>query len=100
MFQSREEAGHGCGSSFRGAPYWPVADISVAVPIFPTDQLISFVTQYSPPHKVMAGAGRPSSLLAVVTRSIISHRLHLVMISKRTAVLQLRCFYATSSLPL
>jgi hypothetical protein len=36
-------------------------DLSVAVPIpVPIDQLISFV--YSPPHKVRAGAGRPTFL--------------------------------------
>ncbi|KAK7178700.1 hypothetical protein PSPO01_15256 [Paraphaeosphaeria sporulosa] len=48
----------------------------------------------------MAGAVRPSSLLAVVTRSAISHTLHLTMISKRTAVLSLYYFCATFGLPL
>ncbi|KAF2680653.1 hypothetical protein K458DRAFT_421341 [Lentithecium fluviatile CBS 122367] len=37
-------------------------------------------------YKVCAGAVQPSSLLAVATRSTLSHRLHLTMISKQTAV--------------
>jgi len=48
----------------------------------------------------MAGAVRPSSLLAVATQSTISHRLHLTMTSKRTAVLWLCYFRATFGLPL